>query len=201
MLSFKNVFAVLDGAKNFKSVEEAVFDYQVQPSDSTFAFIFSEVYQISLSLHNKYSIIDSQDLVSSAMSICLDAILDYDCTNLYIKGSAKFSTLYTKMLSNSLSSQMKSLNYKNRVLNLTADRYDIMIENGFDVEGNFDFSAAELLSSLPETLTENERKYCEIILTNSSVDDTDIALLLNVSNVSITRMKKKLQKKLNFLVA
>ena len=75
------------------------------------------------------------------------------------------------------------------------------IDNGFDVEENFDFSAAELLSSLPKSLTDTERKYCEIILTNSNVDDTDVAMLLNISNVSVTRMKKKLQEKLHFLAA
>lgn len=201
MLSFKNVFAALDETQYFKSVEHAVFSYQVEQKDSTFAYIFLEVYKIAVSLQNKYCLIDSQDLISTAMATCYEAILDYDCTNLYFKNSAKFSTLYTKYLSNSLSSQLKSLNYNNRVLNIKADRYDIMIDNGFDVEENFDFSSSELLSSLPKSLTDAERKYCEIILTNRNVDDTDIAILLNVSNVSITRLKKKLQEKLNFLVA
>lgn len=201
MLSFKNVFSALDETRHFESVEHAVFDYQVNQTDSTFAYIFLEVYRIAASLQNKYCLIDSQDLISTAMSTCHEAILDYDCTNLYFKNGAKFSTLYTKYLSNALSSQMKSLNYNNRVLNIKADRYDIMIDNGFDVEENFDFSATELLSSLPKTLTDIERKYCEIILTNHNVDDTDVAMLLNISNVSVTRMKKKLQEKLNFLVA
>ena len=54
MLSFKNVFAALDETRHFESVEHAVFDYQVNQTDSTFAYIFLEVYRIAASLQSKY---------------------------------------------------------------------------------------------------------------------------------------------------
>ena len=127
---------------------------------------------------------------------CHKAIQDYDYTK-----NTKFSTLYTKYLTNSLGSQMKSLNYQKRQVHLLSDSYDGMVENGYDIENDFYFSASEIMSILPSDLTQLEKRYCEIVLTNRVVDDTDIAVILNISNVSVSRMKKKLQKKLNFLAA
>lgn len=196
MISLQHIFAARELAIDFDSIEEAVKSYQYGPDDSTFAYIFVGVYKIALNASKKYSIINKQEVMSTAMINCLKAIQDFDSSR-----NLKFSTLFTTYLTNDLKSQMKSLNYSCRVLNLTADSYDYITENGYDVEKDCDFTIGEVLADLPSDLTNEERKYCEIVLRNTSVDDTDIAKLLNVSNVSVSRMKKRLQQKLNFLVA
>lgn len=172
--------------------------YQEKECPILFAYMFTELYPLMVSVVNKYFNLTDCDKAS----FCLEEL--HKCLNTYDEHrKTKFTTLFTTFLNNRLRAETEMTNHKVRKLNYESSYIEDLVSGNELITFDFPFNeqgyeVIEIKSALHKmNLTKTELEYCELILENSSILDSHIAGLIGISAAGIHYIKKSLAKKLN----
>ena len=209
--SLKELAALYQGPKDMNQV---ALDYQENPED---AILLSHAYCTNIGYiftqTDKFFNLDSDSMASFVLEEIHRSMMAYEPG----KG-ASWLTLFGRFLTNRLRAETQALNCDKRKSNNMVESFDGAFEFDEEESSNKDlsgligyeeeaFNEIELLMSLAEKeeITENEYKYCEIILKEvkspTSINDSEIAEKLQVSSAAVHYMKKKLRNKIGYATA
>lgn len=199
--NLKSIAEMYEGNKN--DLDLIAIEYQKTKDNVLLAVTFCELYQhISLRV-NKYFNLTESDKASFALQELETAMLDFRTG----KG-AKLKTFYTRYLDRRMYAETNMTNHQKRSANNSCGSFESVNEEivgkgskkkSFNMKYTEDgFGNYEMMESLEKAkvLTENEIKYCKIIMRESSiVTDSEVARELSVSPSAINQLKKSLAKK------
>lgn len=164
--------------------EELACIYQTNHNEEVLASSYINIHKLVDTIALKYYTIDDTD----KQSYCLEK-LDY-CLRTYNSNKDKnFVSYFCTCYKNMLNDIVKGFNYMKRSSIL--ESLDSIVETG--IEDTYDV----LSMLLPTNLTYKERVYCE--LASQGYDNTYIASYLDVSRMTICKIRKSLKIKLNGL--
>ena len=199
-VNFKNLSSLHTGTTNFN---ELALEYQSTENPAILAFCFCQQYPYIVSQVSKYFNLTEDDKASFAVEELHKSLLDY-CTS---KG-ASARTLFSRYLNRRMYAETNMLNHQKRSANNSASCYESLVEENSGFSGattSDDFTnTIDLYESMRKAgcFTDNEIKYCKIILTDSEItSDSDAAKLLGVSPSAIFQLKKRLKKKFSLNLA
>lgn len=190
-------------------MEKIALEYQDVEDAAQLSYAYCKNIGLTSMVSSKFFGLTEDDISSFSLEEFHKALLHYRAD-----GGAKLVTLYSRFLNNRLRTETQSLNYDKRKSNSNADSFEgSMLEGdagdvrstGMSTKLGYEetsFKEIELLMSLAEKdeLSDNEYKYCEIIVREVSdvtqIRDTEIAKKLNISSAAVHYIKKSLQKKL-----
>lgn len=189
--NFMELTALYTG--NTTNLDNLAIDYQISQDPVLLAVVFCKQFSYIMTQVDKYFYLSESDKSSFAVEELHKAMMDFQ-----VGKGAKIQTLYSRYLNRRLYAETNMLNHQKRSANNSADSYEaVMLNNttGYKEEAFEDYA---LLSSLEDAdiLTENELKYCQIIMRESSiVTDSEVAREIGVSPSAINQLKKALRKK------
>lgn len=171
-------------------------NYQNTENPVILAFSFCQQFAYIVSQVNPYFYLTEADKSSFAVEELHKALKDYNPS----KG-ASARTLFSRYLNRRLYAETNMLRHQKRSANNTADCFEELASNNMinDKVSDTFTSEVALLHSIETSgmFTENEIKYCKIIMRDSDVPrDSDVARLLSVSPSAINQIKKSIKQKL-----
>jgi DNA-binding CsgD family transcriptional regulator len=190
-------------------LNEIAMEYKKTEDAILLSYAFCKLYPLIYSTCENYFGLTEEDKSSFALEELHKSMLDYRRD-----GGAQLQTLFNRYLNRRLRAETQMLNYDKRKSNLYAESFEGTIvedekgnkedtgysnELGYEEQG---FDKVELLLTLADKagLTENEFKYCEIIINEVSnvkhINDSEIASRLKISSAAVHYIKRSLQKKL-----
>lgn len=183
-------------------------EYQEKKCPITFSFVFCEIFPMIVSTSKQYYNLNGFDVASFAMEELDKALLEFDTE----RGS-KFTTYFFRNLNFKLRgeqtitlNQVRKANYNAVSFTQLAtpsdhadepNSFDVLLEKVEHGYGRFELSAS--ISSSPH-LSENEKKYCQLILNDAVNKDTEIAEILGISSAAVTYIKQSLKKKMKLII-
>lgn len=208
--TFKQLKDIAQYYRGTEDTDELALRYQETEDAIILSHVFCKHFGLIITLTQKYrEVLNEDDITSYALEELHKALMNFRPDS-----GAKAITLYSRFLSNRLKVEIKVSNYDKRKANILADSFEGDIlkdekgdkeDSGYSERMGYDddnFDQIELLEALRnnKNLTENEYKYCEIIIQEVSdttqIKDSDIASRLNISSSAVHYIKKSLQKKL-----
>jgi len=169
------------------TLEEIAVAYREDLNPSLLAAAFAKTYKLIINISNHYYGLTQDDIASFSLEK-----LDF-CLQTYNDDKAAFSTYFSTNLRNKFREETQYLNTQKRKVMFYSESYDVMVENGFDLESPV--RVGETIDNLaPYGLTEKEMVYCDLILKDFT--NAEISKLLGVSVTTLSNMRKKLRKKL-----
>lgn len=205
--------------RNFKEIAnlngadlnvEMVRNYKDTQDMTVLAKVYVKYYAHLTNVSAKFFNITEADKASCIVEEIHKALMNFDSE----KGAA-IQTLVTKYVNNRLRAETQSESYQVRKANSESDSYEGLCEvSGIAEETEEDASIAETLSVLDSLeITENERRYCEIILldrtgeladkdkdreviSTTKILDTEIAQIMGITGAGVAYIRKSLAKKL-----
>jgi DNA-binding CsgD family transcriptional regulator len=198
----KDLAALYQGTEDTNLI---ALQYQEEEDAILLAYTFCKHFGLTVTQCEKYFGLNQDDLASFALEELHKAMMNYRPD-----GGAKLVTLYSRFLNNRLRTETTNLTYDKRKSNSMTESFEgtpdeedgkvgRSVDMGYEEES---FSEIEMLMSLADKgeLTENEYRYCEIIIKEVSdttqIKDSEIASRLNVSSAAVHYIKKSLQKKI-----
>lgn len=116
------------------------------------------------------------------------------CLLTYVPGSKnKFTTYFSKVYKNKLREESQYLNTHKRCVVYNSTSLNYLMEEGFDVVGNKSVNIRTIV--LPDTLTEKERLYCNLLAIDYGTNK-QIAEYMGVSVMTLCNLRKTLRVKL-----
>ena len=169
------------------TLEEIAAAYREDLNPSLLAAAFAKTYKLIINISNRYYGLTQDDIASFSLEK-----LDF-CLQTYNDDKAAFSTYFTINLRNKFREETQYLNTQKRKVMFYSESYDVMVENGFDLESPE--QVRETIDNLASYgLTEKEMEYCNLILAGCS--NAEISNMLGVSVMTLSNMRKKLREKL-----
>lgn len=179
-----------DKVKN-TSLEELSSLYRQQPTDYIVAEAYLKLTSVIFNVYKKYTHLELCDCVSFALEKLEMCLLTY------VPGSAnKFTTYFAQVLRNKLREETQRLNWSKRCVIFNSTSLQYLMEQGFDCTGGQEPTAP---ITLPNTLTKNEAKYCELLAMNYGTNK-EIAEFMSVSVMTLCNMRRSLRQKLECLL-
>ena len=121
----------------------------------------------------------------------------YNCCTGY-NGTGKLSTMFSTYADRRIYALRKMSSHNNRKANFEADSYQMMVESGYDIalyEVSYsDVEISEMLDRL--NLTENEDKFCRLIMSNECENKKEIAQRIGVEAPSISYFRNRVRAKM-----
>lgn len=169
------------------TLEEIAVAYREDLNPSLLAAAFAKTYKLIINISNHYYGLTQEDIASFSLEK-----LDF-CLQTYYDDKAAFSTYFYINLRNKFREETQYLNTHKRKAIFYSDSYDMMVENGFDLESPEPIK--EMIDNLESYgLTEKEMTYCDLILEDFT--NAEISKQLGVSVMTLSNMRKKLREKL-----
>jgi RNA polymerase sigma factor (sigma-70 family) len=184
------------------SLQDCVLQYQFSKNENLLRVILYKLRNtINYYLYTKTNYPDKSELIALYEDKLLECLMRYDST----KSKAQFVTFYSRCLDNAL------INFVNATAN---KRYDLSLdyedsENGdesvnlHEMIGDEDVELNRLdtllfFQSISQSLDDNERKVCAVILSNPhNLTYKEIALEIGLTLAAIPNILKRLRKKFN----
>lgn len=188
--NFKELSTLYTGQTS--NLDALALEYQQTEDPIILAVVFCKQYPYILTQVEKYYNLSESDKSSFSVEELHKAMLDFQTG----KG-AKIQTFFSRYLNRRLYKETWVLSHQKRSANNSADSYEavMQVKAGYDEAG---FSDCDFIYSLENSnlLTENELKYCRIIMRETAkLTDSEIARELSVSPSAVNQMKKSLKKK------
>lgn len=210
---------MLETYKNFREIAELISEdlsnemissYKDNQDMVTLAKVYVKYFPHFTNVAVKFYNITDQDKASCIVEEIHKALMNYDET----KG-ASIQTLCTKYINYRLRAETQSENYQLRKANSESNSYEELLEANsipdFTVESNSILETLSVIETLG--LTENEKRYCEIILmdetskladktkdtivkSTTKILDTEVGELMNMTGAGVSYIRKNLAKKL-----
>ena len=169
------------------TLEEIAVAYREDLNPSLLAAAFAKTYKLIINISNHYYGLTQDDIASFSLEK-----LDF-CLQTYNDDKAAFSTYFSTNLMNKFREETQYLNTQKRKVMFYSESYDVMVENGFDLESPE--QVRETIDNLASYgLTGKEMAYCDLILKDFT--NAEISKLLGVSVMTLSNMRKKLKEKL-----
>ena len=176
-----------------RDYKDLALEYSKTLNPSILAVVFDRNFGQINNLGNKYPIIAKEDLASFALEI-LDK-----CLQTYNADKAEFLTYFTNNLNFRLREEVSLLNTHKRKSIFNSNSFEIMVENGFELEDS-EISNFETLDILEREVEGNLLKYCKLLM--EGFTNNEIGKILGVSNTTLhnyrNKLKSKLEPSLNF---
>lgn len=193
------------------NLDQLAIAYQEDESPITLAHIFCDQYAYIVSQVNKYFYLTESDKASFAVEELHKALKDFQEG----KG-AGVRTLFSRYLNRRLYAETNMLNHQKRCANTTAlnftdmkmwmskkgdepDKDEFALVNDLVMGKKEEFTdEVDMMLTIESSgiFTDNEVKYCKIIMQDSEDSrDSDVARMLKVSPSAINQMKKSIKKK------
>jgi RNA polymerase sigma factor (sigma-70 family) len=188
MLETLNILSalIINGTMEM-TLEEIAGAYGEDLNPSLLAAAFAKTYKLIINVSNHYYGLTQDDIASFSLEK-----LDF-CLQTYDGDRAAFSTYFTTNLMNKFREETQYLSTQKRKVMFYSMSYDVMVENGFDLESPV--QGSETVDDLASYgLTEKEMVYCNLILKDFT--NAEISKLLGVSVMTLSNMRKKLREKL-----
>lgn len=199
----KELSALYRGPKNFNQI---ALDYQDTEDAILLSYTFCENMGLISQITQSYFGLTEMDVDSYALEELHKAMMHFKEDS-----GAKLTTLYSRFLKNRLRAETQALNYDKRVANAKVDSLDgedseneFGLANTYKMQGYHEdrFNEIDILTALTrnDALTENEFKYCQIIVKEvrdvEAINNSEIAEQLNMTSAGLHYLKKSLRKKL-----
>lgn len=188
--NFQDLSSLYTGEKD---LDKAALAYQDTQDPVILAYVFCKSFPLIVNQANKYFYLTDSDKASFAVEELHRAMMDFQ-----LNKGAKVQTFYSRYLNNRLRSETQALDMDKRKSNNVAESYEAVVEikSAYDELGYDNVDFVDLLETA-FNLSENELKYCKIVMNNTlDVMDSDVAKVIGVSPAAIHYMKKSLAKKL-----
>lgn len=205
--TYRNLKELAGMYQGTTDTNEIALKYQDTEDATLLAFAFCAHFGIAVTQSEKYFGLNQEDLASFALEEMHKALLHYR-----EDGGGKLVTLYSKFLNTRLRTETQYNGYDKRKGNSNAESFEggasesdegptVSRADSMGYEED-QFTEIELLLSLVNKgeLTDNEYRYCEIIIKEISdigqIKDSEIASRLDISSAAVHYIKKSLQKKI-----
>lgn len=192
--NFKQLAALYEGTS--VTTEEFVLEFQYTEDPIIIAYVFCQSYALIVNQGNKFFGLSEEDKESFAVEELELAMMDYKEG----KG-ASFKTFFMRYFVNRLRAETQATNTQKRKANNVTEEYEeVTTVRAYEDQG---YDNVEFIDSLETSfdLTENELKYCHIVMNNPvGVVDTDVAKLMGMTSAGVNWIKKSLKKKLSFAI-
>lgn len=210
---------MIETYKNFKEIaqlnEEAlnvemVNNYKETQDMTVLAKVYVKHFAFFIRISEKFFNITEQDKASCIVEEIHKALMDYDASR-----GVQIQTLVTKYVNNRLMGATQRENYQRRKINTLSDSYEKLAKiDAMPEVAVEDSSTLETLSVLDTlNLSDNERRYCEIILldktatlankekdkevvSTTKILDTEVAQVMGITGAGVAYIRKNLAKKL-----
>lgn len=179
------------------TLHDAVEQYKLTKDPILISHVFCQFYAYIRTQSSKYFYLTSSDKASFAVEELDKAMNDFDPSY-----GVKLLTLFDRYYNNRLRSETQMLQHHKRCANNASINYEDWGES--IVAHQADYLDVEFSVTITQggELTENELKYCELIMDNGDkIRNTDIAYALGISSAAVTYIKRSLRNKLNSLIA
>lgn len=199
--NLKNIASLHQGQR--EDLDTLTLEYQQTKDNVLLAVVFVELYPYIVTQVGKYFNLTESDKASIALQELDKAMLDFRTG----KG-AKLKTFYSRYLNRGMYRETNMLNHQKRKANNACASYESSTDQTIEGTGEIKsltmqyheerYDEYDLVSAIEvsEILTDNEIKYCKIIMReNNAIKDSEIARELSVSPSAINQMKKALKKK------
>lgn len=187
--NFQDLSKLYTGTKN---LDQSAIEYQSTNDPVILAYVFVKSFPLIVNQANKYFYLTESDKASYAVEELHRSMIDFEEG----KG-AKIQTFFSRYLNNRLRAETQALNMDKRKSNNASESYEAIMEiaSGYFESGYDDVEFTNLLET-SFNLSENELKYCKIVMTNTlDVKDSDIARVMGITPAAVHYMKKSLAKK------
>lgn len=169
------------------SLEQIAGAYRENLNPSLLALAFAKTYKSIIDISRYYYGLTQNDIASFALEK-----LDF-CLQTYENDKAMFSTYFNVNLRNKFREETQALNTQKRKALFFSDSYELMVENGFDLESSEPLR--EIIDDLKSYgVNEKEMVYCNLILKDFT--NMEISKILGVSVMTLSNIRKKLREKL-----
>lgn len=189
--NFSNLSTLYTG--DTSNLDNLALEYQRTEDPILLAVVFCRQYPYILTQTNKYFNLSESDKASFVVEELHKSMKDFQTG----KG-AKIQTLFSRYLNRRLYAETSMLNHQKRSANNSADSYEEVAETNpmkYEEEAYENYELIDSLKSA-DILTDNELKYCRIIMTETDkVRDSEIARELGITASAINQLKKALKKK------
>jgi DNA-binding CsgD family transcriptional regulator len=192
---------------------DAACDYQHTEDPTILAYVFVRLYPFTRTLVSNFFNLTEEDQAHCAVTELHNAMMDYSPM-----GGATLQTFYRRYLNRRLYAETNLLNCDVRKANYVSESYETIITPVPD-DGNLlsdtsnkkisnmtchedAYGEIELLHTLKSTdsLSANELRYCEIIVQDGALTDSEVSRRLNVTPAAINYIKNRLRTKLGGLL-
>lgn len=180
--TLKMMKSILEGYHVDKTLDELIYEYQQNQSSYIIAYIFVNNYGLFETIAMKYRLLDNQDIASFSLQELDKALMRYT-----FDSNCKFTTFLTACLNNRLKSEQECLFHNIRRANYFADN----IEELYNTPSNFEFDLFDLNDY---NLSQEEKQQVKLLLHGYSAKE--LALLFNVTKMTIYKRNKKIGKKI-----
>jgi hypothetical protein len=189
--TYKNLSRLSNLYTGVEDLNKVALQYQQTKDPILFSFAFIKLFPVMIRQVERYYCLTNDEKVSYCLEELNKSLLDFKED----KG-AKLMTLFVTYLKRRLRTEAKSLQLDKRRADMNTESFDVAFNRTSYIESAYD--ALEYLESLNQMeLTENELRYCEIVINSSGkVLDADIAKLIGISSAGVHFIKKSLAKKL-----
>lgn len=171
------------------SLEEISSRYKASKNPSLLAVAFDKTFKFILHISENYYGLTTEDIASFSL-VELDLALQmFEADN-----GTKFITYFGTFLKNKFREETQALNTHKRKAVFYSDSYEVLVEQGFDIEAEQDYEheVTDMLQS--KDLTDRESKYCELLIEGYA--NSEIANVLGVSVMTLCNMRKRIRGKL-----
>lgn len=169
---------------NKLTLEEIAEEYQEEKQPELLASAYSKVFRLVIAASNNYYGLAETDIASYTLEKLDESLQTYN-------GGAKFSTYFRTVMSNKFREETQALNTHKRKVIFHSNSYDTMVENGYDIA-----QETEIKIELEGYgLSEREKKYCMYMMAQET--NQEAAEHLGVSTMALTKMRRRLRRKLS----
>jgi RNA polymerase sigma factor (sigma-70 family) len=204
--TYENLRELANLYRGTEALEELALNYQNTEDPIILAYVFTKQYGLIYGVCQKYFYLNESDFASFSVEEVHKVLMKFDPN---AEKVASVRTMIVRYLERRLYKETKELNYQKRSANNTADSYEVFVTEQQTSskamsykEDKFEMVELIDLVNKVDSLTDNEIKYCKIIMqSGDKVKATDIAQELGISSSAVTQIKKSLQGKLSFMVA
>lgn len=191
----ENTLKLLNSIKtqefNNMELEKLAEAYIEGLNPSILATAFSKCYKLIVRLSQKYYGLNGNDVASLSLE-ALDL-----CLQTHVPGKAAFTTYFSKVLSNKFRQETEALSTHKRKAIFFSRSLEAIIDEGFEFEeiSNDIPRLGDIVDSLMDLgLSERELEYCKLLL--ADYKNSEIAVILGVSVMTLSNIRKRLRRKL-----
>ena len=173
-------------------------EYQQTHNSFIFAYSFCKLFPYMKSVADQYFHLTDEDKSSFIVEELQKCLLTYDSS------SAKFITMVNTYIKRRLYAESSMENHQKRCANNMGDSFDELCatKESYQFKNEADLAEMEVaISQIDAELTDNEVKYCKIIIRNNTkLYDREVAKEIGITGAGVNYIKRCLKGKLSPLL-
>lgn len=188
--TFKQMKLLITEESEKMNYNELCEKYKINLDPIYLATAYVKLHEMIANISHRYFGLTDEDFESYALEKLDQAMQTFD------SDKSGFTTYFYILFKNKLRQETQYLNMQKRKANYVSNSYELMVENGFDIES--ETSVDDQLFSIEE-LSMREKEYCRLLLLEYT--NAEISKIMGVSLTALsyyrTKIKIKWQKLYN----